>query len=84
MKLTYVVVFEKGPNNYSAYIPDLPGCVSVGRTWEEMHWMIREAITGHLEAMYEDGDPIPSAANVGGTGSLSTYRSQSPTTIPKH
>ena len=60
MKLTYVVVFEKGPNNYSAYIPDLPGCVSVGRTWEEMHWMIREAITVHLEAMYEDGDPIPS------------------------
>ena len=59
MKLTYVVVFEKGPNNYSAYIPDLPGCVSTGRTWEEMQWMIREAITGHLEFMHDDGDPIP-------------------------
>ena len=59
MKLTYVVVFEKAPNNYCAYIPDLPGCVSVGRTWEEMQWMIREAITGHIEVMHEDGDTIP-------------------------
>jgi len=59
MKLTYVVVFEKGPNNYSAYIPDLPGCVRVGRTLVEMQWMIKEAITVHLEAMHEDGDPIP-------------------------
>ena len=59
MKLTYAVVFEKAPNNYAAYIPDLPGCISTGHTWEEMQWMIREAITGHIEVMYEDGDPIP-------------------------
>ena len=36
MKLTYVVVFEKAPDNYSAYVPDLPGCISTGRDWEEM------------------------------------------------
>ena len=59
MKLTYAVVFEQTPNNYCAYIPDLPGCISTGRTWEEMQWMIREAITVHLEVMHEDGDPIP-------------------------
>ena len=59
MKLTYVVVFEQTPNNYCAYIPDLPGCVSTGRTWEEMQWMIREAIAFHIESMQEDGDPIP-------------------------
>ena len=59
MKLTYAVVFEQAPNNYAAYAPDLPGCISTGRTWEEMQWMIREAITGHLEVMHEYGDPIP-------------------------
>lgn len=59
MKLTYAVVFEQAPNNYCAYIPDLPGCISTGRTWEEMQWMIREAITVHLEVMHEYGDPIP-------------------------
>ena len=59
MKLTYAVVFEQAPNNYAAYAPDLPGCISTGRTWEEMQWMIRKAITGHLEVMHEYGDPIP-------------------------
>lgn len=59
MKLTYAVVFERASNNYAAYAPDLPGCISTGRTWEEMQWMIREAITVHLEVMHEDGDPIP-------------------------
>ena len=59
MKLTYAVVFEQTPNNYCAYIPDLPGCVSTGRTWEEMQWMIKEAIEFHIEGMQLDGDPIP-------------------------
>lgn len=59
MKLTYVVVFEQTPNNYAAYVPDLPGCISTGRTWEEMQWMIREAITGYIEVSHECGDPIP-------------------------
>ena len=59
MKLKYAVVFEQSPNNYGAYVPDLPGCVSTGKTWEHMQEMIKEAITFHLEFMLEDGDPLP-------------------------
>ena len=59
MKLTYAVVIEQTPNNYSAYVPDVPGCVSTGDTWDEMLAMIREALTFHVEALIEDGDPIP-------------------------
>ncbi len=59
MKLTYAVVFEQMPNNYSAHAPDVPGCVSTGDTWDEMLAMIREALTFHIELMIEDGDPVP-------------------------
>ncbi|MDE0004338.1 MAG: type II toxin-antitoxin system HicB family antitoxin [Rhodospirillaceae bacterium] len=59
MKLKYAVVFEQTPNNYGAYVPDLPGCVSVGDTWEEMQDMIKEAITFHIEDMLECGEPLP-------------------------
>ena len=59
MKLSYVVVFEQGPNNYGAYAPDVPGCVSVGDTWEEMQAMIKEALEFHIEGMVEDGEAIP-------------------------
>jgi len=58
----YVVIIEKGPNNYSAYVPDLPGCISTGHTFEEMERSIREAIELHLEGMFEDGEPIPEPA----------------------
>ena len=59
MKLKMVAVFEQGSRNYSAYVPDLPGCTSVGRTWEEMQEMILEAVAGHVEVMLEYGDPLP-------------------------
>ena len=59
MKLTYAVVFERAPNNYAAYAPELPGCISTGKDWNEMQWMIREAIEFHIEALIEDGDPVP-------------------------
>ena len=59
MKLAYSVVFERTPNNYSAYVPDVPGCVSTGKTWDEMLAMIREALVFHIEAMLEDGEPLP-------------------------
>ena len=59
MKLTYAVVFEQTPNNYSAYAPDVPGCVSTGETRDEMLAMIREALAFHLESMLEDGEPLP-------------------------
>jgi predicted RNase H-like HicB family nuclease len=57
--MRYAVVIEKGDRNYSAYVPDLPGCVSVGDTVEEVTAEIREAIEFHLEGMREDGLAIP-------------------------
>lgn len=59
MKRTYAVVIDRGPNNYSAYCPDVLGCVSVGDDWPEMLAMIREALEFHIEGMLEDGDALP-------------------------
>lgn len=59
MAHAYTVVVEKAGSNYSAYVPDLPGCVSTGETIEETRRNIQEAIEFHLEGMREDGDPIP-------------------------
>ena len=59
MKLEYVVVYERTPNNYCAYLPDLPGCISTGKTWEDIQKNIREAVTGHIEVMLEHGEPLP-------------------------
>ncbi len=61
--MRYAVVIEKGERNFSAYIPDLPGCVSVGDTPEEVDTEIRAAIEFHLEGMREDGLPIPKASS---------------------
>ena len=59
MKLEYVVVYERSPNNFSAYLPDLPGCVSTGKTWEDIRENIREAVIGHVELMLEFGESLP-------------------------
>lgn len=59
MKLRYAVVFEQTPNNYGAYVPDVPGCISTGKTWDEMQAMIREALTFHIEELLEQGEPLP-------------------------
>lgn len=59
MKLEYAVIYERTPNNYSAYSPDLPGCISTGKTWEEIQKNIREAITDHIESLMEYGDFDP-------------------------
>ena len=59
MRLRYAVVFERLPGNYGAYVPDLPGCISTGETWDEMQQMIREAISFHIEGMLEGGEPVP-------------------------
>ena len=61
--MRYAVVIEKGERNYSAYVPDLPGCVSVGETPEDVKAEIREAIEFHLEGMREDGLPIPAPSS---------------------
>ncbi|MCW5941231.1 MAG: type II toxin-antitoxin system HicB family antitoxin [Fimbriimonadaceae bacterium] len=55
----YAVVFEKGERSWSAYVPDLPGCVATGKTRKETEATIREAIAFHLEAMRLRKLPIP-------------------------
>ena len=57
--MKYAVVIEKAEGNYSAYVPDLPGCVATGSTVQEVESEIREAIAFHVEGMREDGTPIP-------------------------
>jgi predicted RNase H-like HicB family nuclease len=57
--MRYAVVIEKGQNNYSAYVPDLPGCVAVGDTIEETQREIQGAIEFHLEGLRADGLPVP-------------------------
>ena len=61
--MKYTVVFERAPSNYSAYVPDLPGCVAAAKTKAETRKLIREAIQMHIEAMREDGEPIPQPGN---------------------
>ncbi len=57
--MQYVVVIEKAESNYGAYVPDLPGCVAVAETREEVVRLIHEAIELHLESLREEGSPIP-------------------------
>lgn len=57
--MNYVVVFEKSSTGWAAYVPDLPGVVTTGRTKEETQQLIREAIQFHLEGLREDRLPIP-------------------------
>ncbi len=57
--MRYAIVIEKAENNYSAYVPDLPGCIATGITMEETEQLIREAIALHVTGLREDGLPIP-------------------------
>lgn len=57
--MRYAIVIETAGPNFSAYVPDLPGCVATGATIEEVEREIREAIEFHIEGMREDGSPIP-------------------------
>ena len=57
--MQYLVIVEKGPSSYGAHVPDLPGCVAVGVTKDEVLTLIREAIEFHLEGMKQDGESIP-------------------------
>lgn len=60
----YLVLVEQGPHNYSAYSPDVPGCVSAGDTVEETLANFQEALQMHIEGILEDGDPLPVPAHV--------------------
>jgi predicted RNase H-like HicB family nuclease len=69
--MTYAVVYERGPNQegretWSAWVPDLPGCVSGGATRAECEAMIREAIELHIEGLREEGLPVPAPTSEGG------------------
>ncbi len=57
--MRYLVIVEKGPTSFGAHVPDLPGCIAVGETREEVLVLIREAIEFHIEGLKEDGLPIP-------------------------
>ena len=57
--MQYLVVIEKGPSSFSAYVPDLPGCIAVGETRAEVTKLIHEAMEFHVEGMKADGLPIP-------------------------
>ncbi len=57
--MRYAAVIENAGSNYSAYVPDLPGCIATGDTLEETVVAIREAIAFHLDGLREDGAPIP-------------------------
>jgi predicted RNase H-like HicB family nuclease len=62
--MRYAIVVEKTENNYSAYVPDLPGCVATGQTVKEVENEIREAIEFHIEGLREDGLAIPQPASI--------------------
>jgi predicted RNase H-like HicB family nuclease len=57
--MRYAIVIEKAGSNYSAYVPDLPGCIATGKTIQETEQQIREAIEFHLDGLREDGLPAP-------------------------
>jgi predicted RNase H-like HicB family nuclease len=59
--MRYAIVIEKGPTSYGAYVPDLPGCVAVGKTAAEVKMLIAEAVPLHLAGLREDGLPISDA-----------------------
>lgn len=61
--MRYAIVIEAAGSNYSAYVPDLPGCVATGSTVEEAEEQIREAIEFHLEGLRADNLPIPLASS---------------------
>lgn len=55
----YTVILERGERNWSAYVPDLPGCIATGKTRKETEIRIREAIDLHIAFLKDEGDPIP-------------------------
>jgi predicted RNase H-like HicB family nuclease len=62
--MRYAVVIEKAESNYSAHVPDLPGCIAVGETIEQVKEMIAEAIEFHIEGMLEQGLAIPKPTSI--------------------
>ena len=61
--MRYLVVVEKGPSSFGAYVPDLPGCIAAGESKDEVLSLIRDAIELHLEGLKEEGQPIPAPSS---------------------
>jgi predicted RNase H-like HicB family nuclease len=57
--MKYAVIIEAGERNYSAYVPDLPGCIATGQTLKEVKQVMRKAIAFHIEGLREEGLPVP-------------------------
>lgn len=55
----YTVIYEPGPHDWSAYVPDLPGCIATGKTRKELEQRIRDAIEFHIEGLRLHGEPVP-------------------------
>jgi predicted RNase H-like HicB family nuclease len=64
--MKYTVIYEHGPTSWGAYVPDLPGVISVGDSREEVELLILEAIELHLEGMRDEGLPIPKPSSFAG------------------
>ena len=64
--MTYIVIYEKGPTSWGAYVPGLPGAISVGDSRQEVARLIREAIEFHPERMREEGLAIPLPSSYAG------------------
>ncbi len=62
--MRYAIVIERAESNYSAYVPDLPGCVATGRTLEEVKREIQGAIAFHIDGLRADGIPVPESSSV--------------------
>jgi len=64
--MTYTVIYDRGPNSWGAYVPNLPGVIAVGSSREEVETSIRDAIEFHLEGMKAEGIEIPRPASFAG------------------
>ena len=62
--MRYSIIIERGPNNFSAYAPDFPGCVAAADTEEETIKLMREALAMHIEDMRQRGEPVPEPSSV--------------------
>ena len=80
MNQKYAVIFEQAERNWAAYVPDLPGCITTGKTIEETERNIREAIEGHLRTLREFGDPAGQRGGHGCADKVASLHGQDSTT----
>jgi predicted RNase H-like HicB family nuclease len=68
----YLVIYERAPDNWAAYSPDVPGCIATGKTREEVEQNYRDALEFHLEGLREDGLPLPEPTSEAGRVTVSS------------